>query len=86
VIGAVAGGLLMGYGARLAMGCNIGALFSGTASLSLHGWVFWLFLIVGAYVGSQILVRYLKLVKGGLRFVAYLRGVETFFSPAGFFV
>ena len=40
VIAAVLGGLLMGYGARLAGGCNIGALFSGVASLSLSGWVF----------------------------------------------
>ena len=29
----------MGYGARLAFGCNIGALFSGIASGSLHGWL-----------------------------------------------
>jgi uncharacterized membrane protein YedE/YeeE len=42
---AVAGGLLMGYGARLAGGCNIGALFSGISSLSLSGWVFAFFLL-----------------------------------------
>ena len=36
---AVLGGLVMGYGARLAYGCNIGAFFSGVASASLHGWV-----------------------------------------------
>lgn len=39
VIAAIAGGLLMGYGARLAYGCNIGAFFSGVASGSLHGWL-----------------------------------------------
>ena len=33
---AVTGGLLLGYGARLAYGCNIGAYFSGIASGSLH--------------------------------------------------
>lgn len=37
----VLGGLLMGYGARLSFGCNIGAYFSGIASTSLHGWL-WL--------------------------------------------
>jgi len=42
LLAAVVGGLAMGYGARLAYGCNIGALFSGIASGSLHGWV-WLF-------------------------------------------
>jgi uncharacterized membrane protein YedE/YeeE len=38
---AVIGGLLLGYGARAAYGCNIGAYFSGIASGSLHGWL-WL--------------------------------------------
>ena len=34
VAAAVIGGLMMGYGARLAFGCNIGALYGGIASLS----------------------------------------------------
>src|SRR4029453_3516864 len=38
---AVLGGLMLGYGARIAYGCNIGAYFSGIASGSLHGWL-WL--------------------------------------------
>ena len=38
LVAAVIGGLLLGYGARLAYGCNIGAYFSGIASGSLHGW------------------------------------------------
>ena len=41
LIAAILGGLLLGYGARLAYGCNIGAYFSGIASGSLHGWL-WL--------------------------------------------
>ena len=47
---AIGGGLLLGYGARLAYGCNIGAYFSGVASGSLHGW-FWL---VAAFAGSMV--------------------------------
>lgn len=35
---AIAGGLAMGYGARLSGGCNIGAFLAGVASSSLHGW------------------------------------------------
>lgn len=58
VIAAIIGGLLMGYGARLAGGCNIGALFSGIASLSLSGWVFALFLFAGAFIGSKLLTRF----------------------------
>jgi uncharacterized membrane protein YedE/YeeE len=50
---AVIGGLLLGYGARLAYGCNIGAYFSGIASASLHGWV-WL---VAAFFGNVLGTR-----------------------------
>jgi uncharacterized membrane protein YedE/YeeE len=50
---AIVGGLLLGYGARLAYGCNIGAYFSGIASGSLHGWV-WL---VAAFAGNAVGVR-----------------------------
>lgn len=58
VVAAILGGLLMGYGARLAFGCNIGALFSGISSLSLSGWVFGLFLLVGAFIGSKLLAKF----------------------------
>ncbi|AGI26751.1 YeeE/YedE family protein [Pseudomonas sp. ATCC 13867] len=53
LIAAVIGGLLLGYGARLAYGCNIGAYFSGIASGSLHGWL-WL---VAAFFGNAVGVR-----------------------------
>lgn len=58
IAAAVLGGLLMGYGARLAFGCNIGTFFSGIASFSLHGWLFGIFLLVGAWIGSKLLVKY----------------------------
>ncbi|MFC7496168.1 MULTISPECIES: YeeE/YedE family protein [unclassified Nocardioides] len=50
-VGAVIGGLLMGYGARIAFGCNIGAYFGGIASFSLHGWLWGVMAIAGTYVG-----------------------------------
>ncbi|WP_041544907.1 MULTISPECIES: YeeE/YedE family protein [Chelativorans] len=50
-LAAVVGGLLMGYGARLSFGCNIGALFSGIASGSLHGWLWFAAAFVGSLVG-----------------------------------
>ena len=53
LVAAVIGGLLLGYGARLAYGCNIGAYFSGIASGSLHGWL-WL---VAAFFGNTVGVR-----------------------------
>jgi uncharacterized membrane protein YedE/YeeE len=48
---AIIGGLLMGYGARLAYGCNIGAYFSGVASGSVHGWLWFLMALIGSYIG-----------------------------------
>lgn len=47
----IVGGLLMGFGARLAFGCNIGAYFGGIASLSLHGWVWMVLAILGSLIG-----------------------------------
>jgi len=53
-LAAVIGGLLLGYGARLAYGCNIGAYFSGIASGSVHGWVWLVFAFAGNVVGTYI--------------------------------
>jgi hypothetical protein len=58
VVAAVLGGIIMGYGARLAFGCNIGAFFSGIISLSLSGWVFGASLLVGAFIGSKLLTKF----------------------------
>ena len=58
VVAATLGGLLMGYGARLAGGCNIGALFSAISSMSVSGWVFAFFLFIGAFIGSKLLAKF----------------------------
>jgi hypothetical protein len=51
---AVIGGLLLGYGARIAYGCNIGAYFSGIASGSLHGWLWLVAAFAGSVAGTQL--------------------------------
>ena len=43
-------GLIMGIGARLAFGCNIGAMLGGIVSGSLHGWVWLIFAFLGSYL------------------------------------
>ena len=53
LLAAIVGGTLMGFGARLAYGCNIGAYFSAIISGSVHGWL-WL---VAAFIGSAVGVR-----------------------------
>jgi uncharacterized membrane protein YedE/YeeE len=50
----ILGGILLGYGARLASGCNIGAYFSGIASGSLHGWVWFAIAGIGNIVGFKL--------------------------------
>jgi uncharacterized membrane protein YedE/YeeE len=52
--GALVGGLLLGYGSRIAFGCNIGAFFSGVASTSLHGWLWIAAALPGTAVGVLI--------------------------------
>ena len=54
LVAAIGGGLLLGYGARLAYGCNIGAYFSGVASGSLHGWLWMVSAFLGSVVGTRL--------------------------------
>ncbi|WEG12920.1 YeeE/YedE family protein [Pullulanibacillus sp. KACC 23026] len=54
IIASLLGGLLMGYGARISFGCNIGAYFSGISSFSVHAWVWLVFGFVGSYVALYI--------------------------------
>ena len=53
LLAAIIGGLLLGYGARIAYGCNIGAFFSGLSSASLHGWLWF----AAAFAGNAVAVR-----------------------------
>jgi uncharacterized protein len=51
---AAVGGLLMGWGARLGFGCNIGAFIGGIASGSLHGWVWFAAALPGCALGIKL--------------------------------
>ena len=51
---AALGGLLMGIGARLSFGCNIGAMVSGMASGSLHGFVWLAAVLPGCWLGLRL--------------------------------
>ncbi len=48
------GGLLMGFGARLAGGCNVGAMYSAIVNFSLSGWVFTAALVAGGIIGLKL--------------------------------
>ena len=52
-VGAIAG-LVMGYSARMAFGCNVGAFLGGIASASIHGWVWFALAFAGSILGVRI--------------------------------
>lgn len=53
-IGGVLGGLMLGYGATIGFGCNIGAFFGGVVSGSLHGWVWFVMAFLGTAIGISL--------------------------------
>lgn len=55
---AILGGIGMGIGSRLALGCNVGAFFVRTAMGDMSGWLFGLGMIGGAYIGVKIFSWY----------------------------
>jgi uncharacterized protein len=54
------GGIIMGFGARLSVGCNIGAFFSGIMSGSLHGWVWGVSALAGSWLAIAVMTRRAK--------------------------
>jgi uncharacterized membrane protein YedE/YeeE len=46
--------MIAGFGARLAMGCNLAAFFTGIPQFSLHAWLFALATALGSYLGSRV--------------------------------
>lgn len=54
IVAAVLGGIMLGYGARIAYGCNIGAYFGGIGSTSLHGWLWFVAAFFGSSLGTRL--------------------------------
>lgn len=52
---AAAGGILMGFGAMLSIGCTVGTLLSGIMAHSVSGWLFAGGLAVGAWAGTRLM-------------------------------
>ncbi|MBQ0131901.1 MAG: YeeE/YedE family protein [Comamonas sp.] len=51
---ALVAGLVLGYSSRLAFGCNVGAMFSGISTGSIHGWIWVPLAFVGTIFGLRI--------------------------------
>lgn len=52
---AVVGGTLMGIGARVALGCNIGGFYIPAAFGDPSGWVFFIGMGIGAYISAKFI-------------------------------
>jgi len=50
---AIVGGALMGIGARLGMGCNVGAFFAAVTNGDLTGWIFLAGMLLGGLLGVK---------------------------------
>lgn len=50
----LAGGIVAGFGARLALGCNLAAFFTGVPQFSIHSWIFIIATGVGTYLGAKL--------------------------------
>lgn len=51
------GGFTMGFGTRMSNGCNVGALYTPITQFSLSGWIFFVFLVLGAIIGNMLFKR-----------------------------
>ncbi|MBF5004660.1 YeeE/YedE thiosulfate transporter family protein [Diaphorobacter caeni] len=51
---ALVAGLILGYSSRLAFGCNVGAMFSGISTGSIHGWIWVPLAFAGTIFGLRI--------------------------------
>lgn len=67
----IAGGSLMGVGAALSSGCNVGGFFTAIAMFSFGGFMMWCGLIIGAFVGLKILMWELDKFPPKLKKVKY---------------
>lgn len=49
------GGIMLGFGAMVSLGCSIGTFLSGSMALSVSGWLFGAFMALGIWLGIKLL-------------------------------
>ena len=54
---AAGGGVLMGIGARLALGCTSGQALTGGALLSVGSWIFMMMVFAGGYAVAPLVKK-----------------------------
>ena len=61
------GGTLMGIGATLSMGCNVGAFFTPVTFSSPSGWAMWVGLLAGAFIGLKLMLWIMENITWGTK-------------------
>lgn len=51
---ALVGGMMLGWGSFIALGCTVGVLLTGTQSFAISGWIFLIFAFLGTFVGVKL--------------------------------
>jgi uncharacterized membrane protein YedE/YeeE len=51
---ALLGGIALGWGSMTSLGCTIGVLLSGTQAFAVSGWIFFIFVFLGSFVGIKL--------------------------------
>jgi uncharacterized membrane protein YedE/YeeE len=51
---ALVGGILLGFGSMISLGCTIGVLLSGTQAFALSGWIFFGAVFLGVWTGIKL--------------------------------
>jgi uncharacterized protein len=57
---AIVGGVLLGFGAMIALGCSIGTLLSGISAMALSGWLFGLAMVAGVWLSLPLRSRWVS--------------------------
>lgn len=55
VVLALLGGILLGFGAQISIGCSIGTLLSGIHAFALSGWIFGIAMVAGVWGGLKVM-------------------------------
>jgi uncharacterized protein len=65
VVKAVIAGLLMGIGAALAGGCNVGGMYNAIGNLAANGFSMWFGLIIGVVLGLWLIYKEMEYITWG---------------------
>jgi uncharacterized membrane protein YedE/YeeE len=65
MVKAVLAGILMGIGAALAGGCNVGGMYNAIGNLAANGFTMWIGLVAGVLLGLKLLYMEMEYISWG---------------------